>query len=1666
MADIETGFNITVGAEADVNSAEKAAKDLTKGVLSSLKDGYIEVPAEIKVPIKNASKELEKAQKDVISQWKKTFKEGFSSSAKDLDNLTEAYQRFKRLAGKEHKAGTKQYKEISKLMGGQIQSYNTQKQAREMKQIQQKMKVEKTKSKRLKNFNIPSKEEIDANIKNEKKRRMRGLRSVLPAGYGKSWINAGNTNAYEMHMSEISGHPSSMVRQMSKSEKESQKWMKSSLKTDKYKTKEELEAEVEQRRANDKKIPQSSRKTIIEEENGKNVFKDMIETWETSWNREARVLSPMEKAKGLSDDIRNNILPQLLTRIQTSVNDKEVGDLTEKFFDTLDAISKLNRDAGKSILSDVKSDIGIVMGKLGFSVKGKIGGTDGKDKTDPSRDPKVVPILRKMLDDIAKKEEMITQEIIAAEQSGKTTRRSKREANSYANKLIAETHADKTTQSKLKAMKELSGFEKLKDVMCPCEKVLQSILAEIKTISKYGINISHKEKESSKTKPKTLNENIAKTLQSVFKPSQLALPSGLPVPVEGTLKSYYEGKDLYNDQKIQKILETDSKRINFGSMSRSTIATTLKDPAKWITRLKDTFADLTNTTANYKKVMASTSKEQDDLTAKRIKEYGFDRGRNVTGDKILFARSMSLWRGKDRFKDLFKDLKLTEGVNIDTTEVTDKLGKVLTGRQMRNAQMGGSPLRQIFGSMTLFAGMPSVEKSRATADALNQINANIRETLNNTLVDIQDKESALAGMAESGDLKLGENGEVLESSTVEAKTLAAQLENTKLILDSILADMGMVDKTISKSHGRISTIMKNLSFASPALRKNNTIVNNINAGYDKSGKALRFQTKTAEILNYTFKSMTRHIGRMLKNFILMTNPMSLIKRAFSDFMSYDIKWKRTMNVIKYNLRSVLKPFMEWIAQKLVNVIGFVDIISMKIQSAFGKVPVSLFDQVAADAEKTAEEIQSVSAGFDELHDIGSDSAGENDLFGEIYKPQLSQGWIDLANKIGDLFAGLIKGDLGFGEVMKTILSILWDSLKLIAKGIWDWFKQTSIGKYLTENWKKILATILGVFLGWKLLKIAGAKLFEALFGKFTSGAIGSVFSKIGGWILKALGATAFGRGIIQGITGIFTGSGGLLKTLQYAFTYPGLITQMGGWGEMLGMIFAQGLLATVGVAIAGLAIKKGTDKVKSNTAYNTGLMEYGGDEKDKKSNLGAILGTTAVAAGGGALSGLAIGAGIGAIGGPLGAAIGAAIGGIAALIATSLAPAFEQAEIAARNMNNEMQKIEYYQGQVQGAQTQVNVFSEQLQLLKQALDYSTQSVYDQGEKLGINKTRMDELIKATQDGTFNTSMLTGKELELSDSLTNLAQKQEHAKEVSEKLEEAQKRLLKAQTELSIAQDVEAGNFELAAARIEVAEAQGVYSTEQATAKRIQLYKEAGQEERDNLLQDLTDEQRTRMGEYMATTKEGLGKLSEAWEESSDNTKRKILDAVGPDVQNQLEQNMNSMDATIKRHTSVWQKIGDTLKEVFGSIFGINPTTWTYNSEDKYYKEAAKSINSNSDNARLYSDADIEEMRKRKLLRSYAVGTNYVPSDGLAYLHQGEAVVPKKYNQPYQQGMSAEERAYMQQMVIAMRSLDTTMKQGIPVNGEFKQRGSDLVAIVNKTSSQSGADLLSNVAYAR
>lgn len=1081
-------------------------------------------------------------------------------------------------------------------------------------------------------------------------------------------------------------------------------------------------------------------------------------------------------------------------------------------------------------------------------------------------------------------------------------------------------------------------------------------------------------------------------------------------------------------------------KVEKSTIFASPIKRTIRDT------LQNFINDITGASKMYKETINASNEDQDRMAAERVRIWGMNNGRNPndTGDIAAMRRILELYRNNkasiEQNPELMQKIKLTDGIKIDTTEVTKVFNEALSGKNMRNAQMGGSPLQQVLGAMRGFTFMPSIEKSRAQADGLNQILGNVNKALNSVLANIQMHETTLAGMEKAGDVEFDDNGYITKGTSAAKKTLA-DLEESKYVLETIMADLLANEKIVKRTGNNYSQMTKQLSFTSPVLRDNNAILRNINAGLDKSGKALKFQTRMAEILNYTFQLIGRSIGQWFKKILSMLNPLNIIKNiagkiksAFQDFGSYDTKWQRTMNVIKINFQRAIKPAMEWIAQKLVNIIGFFNIISMKIQEAFGQVPVDLFDQAGANAEKMRRELEkaaNVTAGFDELHDIGSDNSGENDLLGDIYKPQLSKDWIDLANQIGDTFAHLIKGDMGFGDVCKEILRLLGELLGKIAKVIWDWFKKTALGKWITDHWKGLLATLLALFVGWKLLKIFGPTLLSTIGGAFKT-----LLIKVGGWMTTLLGANGFGQGILMAFQTLFAGGKySLIGTLKEMFTSSAAITEAGSWGSMIGFAVTKGLLA----ALTGYATYKAIDhfgnKLADKTSYNLGVEYAGGKDKDKKGTGWAKAG----AIGTGIIGGAATGA---LVGGAPGAAIGAVIGGIAGTIQSVLRPSLEEAEVAARSLNGELQNMHFNEAQVQTFQEQSDVLSEQLDLLKQSLDTSTQSVYDQGEKLGISKTRMDELIASTQNGTFNTGMLTGAEVELSGSLTDLAQKQEHYTAVTKEAEEAEKKLLKAKTDLAIEQDMEAGNFEVAAARIEVAEAQKVYSTEEATDRRIELFKKCADEERANLLQDLTPDQKKRMTDLNNLTDTELAKMHTLWEDSSEETRNAILNGLDENTQAEFKRRMDQIDDEIERHKGFWQSIGDTLAEIFS--FG-HATTWTYNGNEKY------------------EDA----VRNKKIkIQKNALGTNYVEADGLQYLHQGEAIIPKKYNQPYQPQNNAGMENAINNLVQQVAQISNQVNQGIPVKGQFVQRGSDLVATVEKANNRMKNNVLNNRVYAR
>lgn len=1674
MADKETGLNIPVSAVADKDSAKEAVNELTKGVLSSLKDGYIEIPAELKVPIKGASKDLEKAQKDVINQWEKTFKEGFSSSAKDLDNLTAAYQRFKKLAGQQHKANTKQSRGISAIMGEPIQAYSMSKREAQSRGKEIRKELEKA-QKRSTKQNITSeekkllKEEIDNAIKQENKRRgYDKLSKELRRGTSRA---RGSTPGADINLgmrSPAMGGPYLSKDSLLKSE------ISPYGNIDESRRAKEL-AEIREKE-------RESLKTKIDKDykiGGK--------------DNKIGLRGSDRSQSGTEYELIKKALLTELAKIQGGLIKGKPDTTSQKLIDQV--LANLTYDEEQGV-DPLKSVMGIHnMLQKTFDTKGKIGTTDGTIRGEGKNQEEANETLKeiyKILGQFIDARQSVAENVRSIRETLSSDRTSGR-SSLYSQELNRITNSDQMQAMKealrplesgmtginrsvkignTKEAVEFDQSEKIdkenKDINRDTARTVKKdaatgfntdskadaliqLVSSILQVLQKGISINDKSKpskekeltkEQEETQDKTLNnksqkikdysiemEKAWKSLENSIDPirAQMSL-----IPMSGTFKNYYEGTDIVKQQR--KAREQEEKRRKQEEDERAKVqkSTIYASPLRQGIRakLEGAFDDLIGTTKKYEKILKANADEQDAMAAERIRTYGLNNGRNPndTGDIAGMRRILQLYRTNkesiEQNPELAQKIQLTPGRTVDTTELTRALNDALSGKNMRNAQMGGSIPRQILGGMTAFIGMPSLEKSRAQADGLNQILGNINNALQSVLINIQTKETELAGMEASGQAKFTKEGYLTSDSTSAAFKTLADLEEEKLVLDSIKADLLANDKIIDQTGGKFSKLVKNLSFTSPVLKENNGILRNINSGLDKNGKALKFQTRMAEILNYTFQLMSRSIGQMFKNWISMLNPLNIIKRMFEDFASYDPKWQRTMNVIKNNFREIILPFMEKIAQFLVNIIGFLDIISMKIQEAFGYTPISLFDQKNAnDFKKTYEEISNITAGFDELHDIGS-SGGENDpdnLLGEIYKPQLSQEWIDLANKIGDLFADVIKGDLGFGEAMLRILEILGQTLALIAKKIWDWFKQTAIGKWITEHWKELLAGLLVIFLAWKGLKIFGPMLLKALFGGFTSGAIGNIFSKVGGWITKVLSGNVIGQGILQGLSNVLVNGGGLIKTLKYAFTYPGLITQMGGWGQMLGMALIQGLGVVIGVA----GVMKGFDMNADNASYNIGLMESGGKEEDKKSNFwGTALGGVSGALAGGF-----------AIGGPIGAAAGA----IAGILVTSLAPAFEEVAVSAKNANNEMQKIEYYEGVIQGATTKVESFTNLEKQMTQAVEDQTNKVYAQGEQLGISKTRMDELIASIQNGTFSTDMLYASEISLTDSLVQLSALQGKNKETTDQLTEAKRKLQKAEMDLAIAQDIEAGNYEIAAARIEAAFASSVYTADEAGKQMAMLLKQTNGEMRANLLENMTPEMQKNFVNYVQTSDTGKKDLVKIYEELNDKQKKVFEqnygDLFAKSIQETLNEGQKKIDETELDWSHPFQSLGKVLGSLWEMIFGGGGST-----------------NSNNNNSKSVKTA------------SFAVGTNYVPSDGLAYLHQGEAVIPKKYNQPYQPNTM--DQAYVDQIITTVRALDNTIKQGINVKGEFRQKGTDLVATVKKVENRNGNQPLNNAVFAR
>ena len=1831
MAELDAGLNIEVNAKANKKSAETAAQELEKSVISSLKDGYIEIPTEIKAPIKGASKELKQAQQDVLTQWKKTFSEGFSSSSQDMDELIKKYQKFKRLA--KGKLGEDQTQWITKNIGTQISTYKRElKKAKEASVAKRTTEFEKTKQHKTNTkSNKKQKGYIDtgAKITNEnkegdirahQKRQLKGIKQVLPNGYGSGWINPGRTNEYEGKKSELSFYASGMNKQFLDSQREARKtFEKESLVSDKYATKEELEAEVKKRQEEDKKTATH----YIEGRNKNNI-------------------SSIEEAKGISDSIRSNILPQLIDKIKVSTEDAEIEKLTQKFFDALDTVSKYSVDAGKLILSDVKQTLGIVMKESGFATSGLIGGIDaeeGTDKTAISRDPKIEALIKGLLDKVAEKEDAIKQELIKLEQLEKHNTRSKtsKEANSFANRIIANlsgvANNTKDTANKTSELKNVEDKQNAGDAMDYTREQMEATkLQDIEqenastgTDSEQGknevieaINNQGKEKSTRKDNKSKDISSVLKQLQMLFTQgyigknsaignaslslndamcpcqdilSQIAqsaknlevnvgnilqglismgakIPNNLPTLIEGEgVRTHPQEKEPFVDKTNYDWIHNEKLKREQEEERNATIRKNNEDRAvadradkqKLYEDLfgKNGLQDAVNSVKNVqiplseiiassfqrpsvldsiKKAFGASAKgsnaesiskmsqpELEKLRAERISKFGLTKEdkAGATGDVSTAYRRKSVY-GWDKQGDSnpFKDLKLSDSLKIDTTDITSSLQDVIQKNQF-NAQSGGV-MRNIIGSMTGYLGMPSLEKTRAQADGLNAIMAEIRKAAQDILQNIQSKETDLRGMQQSGQAVFNDDGTMnMDKSSKEAISLFGNLEEQKMALRGVLADAAMVDNVVQSTGGNVNQILQQLGFAAPELRKCNTILQNLNAGLDKSGKALKFQTRTAEVLNYSFQLMARSVGQMIKRWLLMLNPINLIKRAFQDFASYDVKWQRTMNVIKYNIRRIIKPFMQWLAQQIVNVIGLVNALLKGIGKVFGK-NWDLFDQAAASTEKMEEDFEKINnaaAGFDELHDISS-ASGEsdpaNDLLGDIYTPQWD-GLNKILEKIGE----------SIGKIIKAVSNwTFWDWLKLAGAALLGFLALRALINWFRKG-KNPLQSVADGFktlekaVGWAALIWAFSQFVKALTDFVdcmktadwddiikTLLTLAGAFDILVGSIVimmevaKKTGTNAgqlFGLAALVGVFDAFVMALipflKMVKELEetgkeWKILGEAALTLVGAFAIMVGAVWAIQKTLAKGIDWSSLLGLSAVVLVFS--AFTDALIPFINCIKDLGEERFDVIITAIVGLVGAFLS-LALGVGV--ITQAFKTMDWSSVGKLATLVGVftlftyalipfinavkdipadelmiklaGLAAVFIALGLAIGVMSVAMQSISWtaVAGMAVALLGMAAITWTLSELAKALKDLSEGQIY-----AGLMLLAGGLLAIAVAIGVlaviFTAVVSTGIGAlavlllalilgmvaliieAMADFVTALGEAGAGIQLICEGVAVALTALLEglALVFLAIGEVI---------CNIVTTVADSIATVVQAIADGIT-----------NVL--------TPILEFMGIVMETIGQLAATVAHEIGETIRTIIETVGKVITDIIKAILDSIPKLSNAILNFIGGIGPAIEKTVNSIirtvtklvnFMVSAIEYLVNLAVDGVNGVVESINGLSQYVGITLPR-AHTVSIRRFVPKYEQGTNYVPNDGLAYLHQGEAVVPKKYNTPYQTGMSDEEKIYMRQMIEIMRALDSTMKEGISVNGQFVQKGSDLVAVVNRTNSQTGANLISNVSYAR
>lgn len=346
--------------------------------------------------------------------------------------------------------------------------------------------------------------------------------------------------------------------------------------------------------------------------------------------------------------------------------------------------------------------------------------------------------------------------------------------------------------------------------------------------------------------------------------------------------------------------------------------------------------------------------------------------------------------------------------------------------------------------------------SSSQISELHKIFTDIRSTATSELAKIQKRIDSLNGKNVKLDFEYNTTAQKIEDLQKEIEvtwsaTQRAKLENRldalQQKLDSLNGELTLNDEDLKEAETDYNFLLKELQvnplefdFESPSLIKFNTMIDNVLNGLkrtgeeaedtgdkiDEMGKKAEGAARTSTKLNLMGRMMSQ-----IKNTIAAAlNPLNQFRKSWNNIIMTDnSKFGNTFKTIAANIQTALTPVFERIAQRIINLIGYINVFVKALSG--GKT--DLFAKTSKSAASTAKSMKEANkqlAGFDEINDISESSGGSSSEGTEnvgIVEPNLKGEWVEKLTKWGknlNKFWKKVKEVFGWIEDHVGILGLI------------------------------------------------------------------------------------------------------------------------------------------------------------------------------------------------------------------------------------------------------------------------------------------------------------------------------------------------------------------------------------------------------------------------------------------------------------------------------------------------------------------------------------------------------------------------------------------------------------------------------------------------------------------